>query len=68
PIEDTSKYNYKSGQLVDVNKEGIVIGTTNGCILVTRVHLSGSKEMSAGDFVRGHRLEIGHVFGDTLMC
>jgi methionyl-tRNA formyltransferase len=68
PIEDSSKYNYKSGQLVDVNKEGIVIGTTNGCILVTRVHLSGSKEMSAGDFVRGHRLEIGHVFGDTLIC
>lgn len=68
PVQDSTKYNYKSGQLVEVNKEGIVIGTTDGCILVTRVHLSGSKEMAAGDFVRGHRLEIGHVFGDTLMC
>jgi methionyl-tRNA formyltransferase len=67
-IEEKPDRKYKSGQIVEINKKGVVISTGDGLLLVTKVHLSGSKEMNATDFARGHRLETGFIFEDTMLC
>lgn len=60
--------NQKNGQIIQINKKGFVIKTGEGALLVRRVQLSGSKEMFATDFIRGHRVEEGHVFENELIC
>jgi methionyl-tRNA formyltransferase len=60
--------NYKPGQILGVNQWGIVVSTGDGLLQLNRVQLSGSKEMSASDFARGHRIEPGYVFANALMC
>lgn len=64
---ETSK-TYAGGQIVEINKKGIIISTGNGFLMLTRVHLAGSKEMSAGDFARGYKIETGFSFSNVLMC
>jgi methionyl-tRNA formyltransferase len=60
--------NYKPGQILGVNSMGIVVSTGDGLLQLDRVQLSGSKEMSASEFARGHRIEPGYVFANTMMC
>lgn len=59
---------YKAGQIVSIDKAGIKVATGSGLILLTKVQLSGSKEMNAIDFARGQRIEPGYVFNDSIMC
>lgn len=59
---------YKAGQVVETNKQGFIVATGDGLLLVTKVQLAGSKEMNACDFIRGQRLESGYIFADSMLC
>ena len=52
----------KSGQVSEVRKDGFVVGTGRGSLLITRVHWENSRPMSTADFLRGHRLDVGYIF------
>lgn len=67
-ISGSTSQGYKAGQVVEVNKQGIVVATGDGLLLITKLQLSGSKEMNATDFVRGQRLESGYIFADSIIC
>jgi len=60
--DDEENKNFKCGQILNINKNGIVICTGKGSLLIKNVKLSGSKEMSSLDFARGRRLEVGYIF------
>jgi len=60
--DDEENKDLKHGQVSNINKSGIVICTGKGSLLVTKVKLSGSKEMSSMDFARGRRLEVNYIF------
>ncbi|MBC7472652.1 MAG: methionyl-tRNA formyltransferase [Candidatus Sericytochromatia bacterium] len=67
-ITDIPDRSYKDGQVIEINKSGIVVSTGEGNLLLTKVQLSGSKEMNAVDFARGQRLEEGHIFSNVVYC
>ena len=67
-ILEKPERNYEVGQVVEINKSGIVVATGSGLLLITKLQLSGSKEMNATDFARGQRLEPGYIFADTMLC
>lgn len=67
-IAGSSSLNYRAGQVVELTKTGFIVATGNGLLNITKVQPSGSKEMSAGDFVRGYRLEPGYIFADSMVC
>jgi methionyl-tRNA formyltransferase len=50
------------GEVVAILKEGIVVGTGEGQLLLKTVHLESSKKMSAYGFVVGHNIQIGDKF------
>lgn len=50
------------GQVVGLQKQSFLVRTGDGVLEVLRVHLAGKKEVSAGDFVRGQRLELADIF------
>lgn len=41
------------GEIVDINKEGVFIQTSNGVFILKEVQLRGKKRMSIGDFMNG---------------
>ena len=50
------------GEIVSVNKQGIVVSTGSGNVLLKSVHLESSKPMDAYNFVIGHQLKKGFIF------
>ena len=47
------KYNGKYGEIVDINKQGIVVCTGDGSIIITKVKPFGKKMMDATSYVNG---------------
>ena len=47
------KYNGKCGEIVDINKQGIVVCTGDGSIIITKVKPFGKKMMDATSYVNG---------------
>lgn len=52
-----------AGQVVNVTKEGFVVQTGCGQLLITEVQPPGKKIMSASDYLRGYPVNIGEVLG-----
>lgn len=50
------------GTVVDISKQGFVVQTGDGALLIETVHLENSKPMPAHAFVIGHHLEKGFCF------
>lgn len=50
------------GEILDITREGIIVGTMEGSLLVKTVQPSGKQRMPGYAFVQGARLEIGDKF------
>jgi len=55
PIE----HKEKPGTILDINKEGILVATSENAILLKEVQLEGKKKISAYEFACGQRLKAG---------
>ncbi len=63
-LYDKKYSNHTCGEIVEVNKEGIVVATKDGSILLTKVKPFGKKMMDASSYVNGIGKDkiIGKVF------
>ena len=50
------------GQVLAVGDEGIGVQTGVGTLHITELQRPGGKRLSVGEFLRGHRIEVGQVF------
>jgi len=50
-----------SGEILDIQKDFIVVGCIKGTIKINIVQPSGKKAMNVIDYIRGKRLEIGNI-------
>jgi methionyl-tRNA formyltransferase len=50
------------GQVLAVGADGIEVQTGEGALLITELQRPGGKRLAAGEFLRGHGIEIGQVF------
>ena len=53
----------KSGRIIHVDKNGIVIGCGKNALLATQVQKQGSKQLSTSDFINGYPVVVGDIFG-----
>jgi len=57
----------KPGQIVSADpKDGIIVRTGNGAMLLSFVQPEGKRVMSSQEFVRGYKIEPGMMFGTSL--
>lgn len=54
------------GTVIRDEKEGFVVATGDGALLVREVIPEGKGKMSAADFVRGRKIAVGDVLGETV--
>jgi methionyl-tRNA formyltransferase len=50
------------GQVLAVGADGIEVQTGEGALLITELQRPGGKRLAAGEFLRGHGIEVGQVF------
>jgi len=52
----------QAGEILQADKEGLLVATSDGAILLTEIQPAGKKRMAAGDFASGRKDLIGKVF------
>ncbi|HEX7862730.1 MAG TPA: methionyl-tRNA formyltransferase [Verrucomicrobiae bacterium] len=50
------------GRVLAANREGILVGTTDGSLRITALQPEGKKRMSVQEFLAGNPLQVGQVF------
>lgn len=63
PPDDRDAPRPAPGTVVAVQREGFVVATGDGALLVGEVQPEGRRRMSAEEYVRGARLEVGERLG-----
>jgi methionyl-tRNA formyltransferase len=53
---------HEPGQILAIEKEGVVVGCAKGRVKITRVQPPSKKEMDALSYIRGRRLGVGDTF------
>lgn len=65
-VAESGKYNVgnaEAGQVVAVDKKGFAVATGDGVLEIIEIQPPSKKKMSGGDFVRGHGVDVGDIFG-----
>ncbi|WP_320034710.1 methionyl-tRNA formyltransferase [Halarcobacter sp.] len=57
---DTSTIN-KEGEIISFDEKGVIVGCKKGKLLISTIQAPSKKAISALDFIRGKRLNIGEV-------
>lgn len=55
--------NNKAGKIVDIS-DGIQVACGDGVLRIEELQMPGGKRLSAKEFLQGHHLKVGQVFGD----
>jgi len=61
-LENHKEYSGISGEVVDYNKNGIIIKTSDNLLLIKRIQFPGKKVISTLDALNGRKINIGDVF------
>ena len=51
------------GEVVSADKEGIVVACARGFLKINQLQLEAGKQMSAGNFITGHKFVVGEILG-----
>jgi len=52
-----------AGEIAEVSQDGILVKCSDGYILIKEVQFDSSKRMNVGDYIRGHRIDVGEKLG-----
>ncbi len=58
-----TKHNAKSGEVINVSREGIDIATGDGVLRATQIQVPGKRAMSVSDFINANNIEVGEFLG-----
>lgn len=61
--EGTVPKGVKPGQILCISKDGILVACGSGAILIKELQVEGKRVMSAQEFILGHKVCIGDIFG-----
>lgn len=52
-----------AGTVLEVNKEGILVQTEDGCLLIQEIQMPNKKRMPVSEYIKGNTIEVGMVLG-----
>lgn len=53
----------KPGTILTVNKDGVLVKTGDGCLLIQELQMPNKKRMPVSEYIKGNTLEVGTVLG-----
>lgn len=61
PVMDISQVGAHPGEIIQVHKNDILVAAGKGSILIHELQIEGKKRMKAGEFITGHKINIGEI-------
>jgi methionyl-tRNA formyltransferase len=58
-------HSVQPGEIVSIDKEGVIVACGRGFLKIIELQLEAGKRMSAGNFIIGHKLSVGHILGKS---
>lgn len=58
------EYDAKSGEIVQADKNGLIVACGKNALKIDILQMPNAKRMSAKDYLLGHSLQVGSVFGE----
>jgi len=49
------------GEILEISKEGIVVATGNGNLLIEELQVEGKKRINASEFISGYKISVGEI-------
>lgn len=62
-VARTEKIDQTPGTIASAGTEGMAVAASDGCVILKDVQLAGKKRLMIHDFLRGHHLKPGTIFG-----
>lgn len=62
-VFDCEKNIGRPGEIIDIDKQGFMVGCGKGVLRIIELQLEGGRRLSANSFICGHKLVIGDKFG-----
>lgn len=56
-------YQEEAGTIIEVGKEGILVKTLDGCLLIQEIQMPNKKRMPISEYIKGNTLDEGVVLG-----
>lgn len=56
--------NAKCGEIINVDKDGILVKCAKNCVLITDVQFEGKKKMPVSEYIKGNNIETGVILGE----
>jgi methionyl-tRNA formyltransferase len=56
------------GEITRVSKDGIVVATAEGNLIIKELQIEGKRIMSAGEFIAGHKIIVGDKLNATTLA
>jgi methionyl-tRNA formyltransferase len=60
---DSRKHSALPGQILKICKEAIIVATLKGDLIIEELQIEGKRKMKAHEFVLGHKIIAGEIFG-----
>ncbi len=62
-FEQTCSPRDEAGTLIGLENDGIIVASADKPLILTEIQLENKRKMTAAEFLRGHRVEIGEKLG-----
>lgn len=59
----TEVHDAEAGTLIEVSKQGVLVKTLDGCLLIQEIQMPNKKRMPVSEYIKGNTLEIGTILG-----
>lgn len=56
-------YSAEPGVILQVNKDGLLVKTADGCLMIQEIQMPNKKRMPVSEYIKGNTLEVGTVLG-----
>ncbi|MBI3815564.1 MAG: methionyl-tRNA formyltransferase [Nitrospinae bacterium] len=63
PLEKGGWRDLKSGEVFEVNRNGIKVICSNGLVVIKELQPEGKRVMGVGEFISGHAIRAGEILG-----
>ncbi len=62
-LSDVDIKNFTEGEIINVDKHGIDVATSDGVIRILELQFAGSKRLHVSQFILGNKIEVGDILG-----
>ena len=62
-VPETNEGQGEPGSILEVNKQGVLVKTSDGCLRLQEIQMPNKKRMPVSEYIKGNTLDVGSILG-----